>query len=94
MGTKLESNVVVEKCKYTNNLDKSYGFLCLSIFQYLLFHLSGLKTPKQVWKQIDNLFGKKHELSVYQLENQLISINPRNFETINVFFTEFKHLVL
>ena len=33
-------------------------------------------------------------MRVYQLENQWISLNPRNFETINEFFTIFKHLVL
>ena len=30
----------------------------------------------------------------YQLENELVSLNPGNFETINEFFTKFKHLVL
>ena len=28
------------------------------------------------------------------MENELISLNPGNFDTINEFFTKFKHLVL
>ena len=32
-------------------------------------------------------------ISVYQLENELISLYPTNFETLNDFFTKFKHLV-
>ena len=41
------SNLVVEKFKYMNNLDEYYGFLCLSISKDLVFHPSGLKTPKE-----------------------------------------------
>ena len=71
-----------------------YGFLCLSISTGVLFHLSGLKTPKEVWEQVSKIFGKKNDLRAYQLENELISLNLGNFETINELFTKFKHLVL
>ena len=58
MGMKIEPNAVIEKGKYWNKLDEAYSFLCLSISKDLLFHLSGLKTPKEVWEQLVKLFGK------------------------------------
>ena len=48
----------VEKEKYFNRLDEAYGFVCLSISRDLLFHINGLKTPKQVWDNLASLFDK------------------------------------
>ena len=33
-------------------------------------------------------------MGVYHLENELMSLQPSNFETLNDFFTKFKHIVL
>ena len=66
---------------------------CLSISRDLLFHINGLKTPKEVWDKLASLFDKQDCLRVYQLENELISFHPTNFETLNDFFTKFKNLV-
>ena len=32
-------------------------------------------------------------MRVYQLENELMSLQPSNFETLNEFFTKFKNIV-
>ena len=82
-----------DKEKYFNRLDATYGFLCHSISQDILFHVKGLKTPKEVWDKLASLFDKQHDLRLYQLENELISFHPSNFETLNDFFTKFKSLV-
>ena len=94
MDTNIEPNHVVDKEKYWNKLDEAYGFLFLSISRDLLFHINVLKTPKYVWDKLASLFDKKDDLRIYQLENELISLHPSNFETMNEFFTKFKHLVL
>ena len=52
-----------------------------------------MKAPKEVWDNIASLFDKQDDLRVYQLENELISLHPSDFETLNVFFTKFKNLV-
>ena len=94
MDTEVEPNHVVDKAKYWNKLDEAYGFLCLSISRDFIFNITRLKRPKEIWDQISTLFDKKNVLRIYQLENELISLNQRNFETMNYFFTKFKHLVL
>ena len=60
----------------------------------LIFHLFGLNTPKEIWDKLETLYGKKDYLRVYQLENELMSLQPSNFETLNDFFTKFNHIVL
>ena len=94
MGIEIEPNAVIENLKYWNKLDEVYGFLCLSISKDLLFHLFVLNTHKEVWEQLAKIFGKQDYLRSYQLENELIPLNLGNFETINEFFTKFKHFVL
>ena len=83
----------VEKENYWNRLDEAYGCLCLSISRDLLFHINGLKTPKEVLDNISSFFDKQYDLRIYQLENELISLHPSNFKTLNDFFTKFKHQV-
>ena len=43
---------------------------------------------------METLYGKHDDLRVYELENELMSLQPSNFETLNDFFTKFKHTVL
>ena len=93
METKAEPIHYVDKEKYWNRLDEAYGCLCLLISRYLLFHINGLKTPKEILDYLTSLFDKQDDLWIYHLENELISLHLANFETLNDFFTKFKHLV-
>ena len=94
MDTEVEPNHVVDKEKYWNKLDEAYGFMFLSISRDFLFHINGLKTPKEIWDRLATLFDKQDDLRIYQLENELIYLNPAKFKTMNDFITKFKHLVL
>ena len=89
METKKEPIHYVDKEKYWNRLDEAY----LSISQDLLFHINGLKTPKEVLDKLASLFDKQDDLRIYHLENELISLHPSNFKTLNEFFTKFKSLI-
>ena len=60
-----ESIHYVDKEKYWNRLDESYRCLCLSISQDILFHINGLKTPKEVWDKLYSLLYKQDDLRVY-----------------------------
>ena len=81
MDTEIDLNHVVDKEKYWNKLYEVYGFLCLSISRDLLFHIIGLKTPKDIQDQLMTMFNKQDDLRIYHLENELISLNPGNFES-------------
>ena len=93
METEKEPIHYVDKEKYRNRLDEAYGCLCLSISQDLWFHIQGLKTPREIWDKLSSLFDNQDEMMVHQLENDLITLNPSNFESLNEFFTNFKNLI-
>ena len=75
METEAEPIHYVEKEKYWNGLDEAYGCLCLSISRDLLFHINGLKIPKEVWDKLSSFFDKLDDLRIYQLDNELISLH-------------------
>ena len=94
IDTEIEPNHVVDKARYWNKMDEAFGFMCMSVSKDLHFHVTGLKNPKEIWDKLVDLFDKQDDVRICQLENELISLHPINFETLNEFFTKFKHLVL
>ena len=51
-----------EKNKFLNYLDEAFGYLCTHISRDLIFHLEGLRTPKEAWENIEVFFGKQDEI--------------------------------
>ena len=68
--------------------------MCLSISRDLLFHLDGLPSPNEVREKIEDIFGKTDEMRGHQLENELISLSPSSLESLQLYFSKFKVLVL
>ena len=62
MGRETKPHLPTKKNKFLNYLDEAFGFLCTHISRYLLFHLEGLRTPKEAWEKLEVLFGKHDEL--------------------------------
>ena len=56
--------------------------------------MKGLRTPRESWEKLDSLFNKQDELRGHILENELVSLHPSIFKTIEQFFSKFKSLVL
>eukprot|EP00253_Pinus_taeda_P004632 PITA_04632 len=94
MGTEVEPTSAMEKTRYFNRMDEAFGILCLSISPELLFHVESCSTPNEVWKILEGLFGKQDEMQGHILENELNSLDPRNFENIQDFFTRYKALLV
>ena len=94
MGIEVEPNSAIEKSKFFNRLDEAFGMLCLSISRDFLFHVDSLTTPNELWLKLESVFGNIDEMRGHRLENELISLIPSHFETIQYFFTKFKSLVL
>ena len=93
METEAEPNVAVQKIKWHKMRDESYALLCLSISRDL-FHLDGLTSPNEVWEKLVDIFGKTYEMRGHQIENDLISLSPSSFESLQLYFSKFKALVL
>ena len=59
MGKEVKPQQPLEKSKYLNKLDESFGFMCIHISRDLIFHLDGLKTLREVCMQLESLFSKQ-----------------------------------
>ena len=66
----------------------------VSISSNIIFHLDDLTTQNQVWTKIESLLGVQDEIRAHQLANELISLSPSSFESMEGFFTKFKSLIL
>ena len=93
-GWEDEPHQPVQRNKFLNRCDEAFGYLCTYISKVILFHLEGLRNPKESWENIDSLFNKKYELRGHILQNELVSLHPNSFDTIEQFFTKFKSLAL
>ena len=94
MDTEEDPNVAAEKIKWHNRMDEAYGILCLMISRDLLFHIDGLTSPNEVWEKLVDIFGKTYEMRGHKIENELISLSPNIFDSLQLYFSKFKALVL
>ena len=67
--------------------------MCLSISRDL-FHLDSLTSPNEMWENLEDNFGKIDDMRGHQIENELISLSPSSFESLQLYFSKFKALVL
>ena len=94
METEADPNATTQNIKWHNRRDEAYGLLCLNISRDLLFHLDGLTSSNELWDKIQYLFGNKNNMRGHQIEHALISLSPSRFESLQVYFSKFKSLVL
>ena len=85
---------LVERNKFLNRCDEAFRYLCTYISRDLFFHIEGLRTPRESWEKLDSLFNKQDELQGHIPENELVSLHPNIFDTIEQLFSKFKSLVL
>ena len=58
MDIEEEPTHVIDKARFLNKNDEAFRFLFHSVSRDLLFHLLGLKTPKEIWDKLETLYGK------------------------------------
>jgi hypothetical protein len=69
-------------------------FITTYISREILFHISGIDCPHEVWKNLKYLFDKFDESQVIQLDKELISLDPHSFERIEDYLVHVKGLKL
>ena len=94
MATEAEPNAAANNIKWHTMRDEAYGLLCLIISRDLLFHLDALTSPNEVSENIEDIFGNTDEMRGHQLKNELISLSPTSFESLQLYFSKFKAHIL
>jgi hypothetical protein len=83
-----------KKVKWENKNDQAHGLIGMPISPYLRFHLDGEDSPVNAWEKLNKIFGIKHEIRAFQLENELLTLDPSNFPSIEDYLSKFKTLEL
>ena len=47
-----------------------------------------------MWENLEEIFGKTYEMRGHQIENELVSLSSSSFESLQLYFTKVKALVL
>ena len=65
-----------------NKNDQADGLIGMSITLDLRFHLDGENSSVKAWEKLNKNFGIKNEIRAVQLENELLTLEPSNFPSI------------
>ena len=66
----------------------------MSILPDLRFHLDGEDSPVKSWEKLTSIFGIQNEIRAFQLENELLTLDPSNFPSMEDYLSIFKTLKL
>ena len=94
LGQETKPKGVDKAAKWENRKDQPCGLIGMSISPDLRFHIPELDTPNEAMKQLTKAFGIKNEIRSHQLQNELLTLDPNNFSSIEDFFSKFKTLRL
>ena len=85
---------MMKKKKWENKNDQAHGLIGMPISPNLRFHLEGEDSPIKAWEKLNSVFGIKNEIRSFQLENELLTLDPSNFPSIEYYLSKFKTLKL
>jgi hypothetical protein len=83
----LEPDEDEAKEKYKKNLVKEKRIIVDSIKDHLILHVSSLKTPKQMFDALSQLYEGKNINRNMTLRTQLKNVKMKSLETIQSYFT-------
>lgn len=55
-----------------------------SIFADLQFQLQGIDSPIEAWEKLNTIFGINNEIQAHQLENDSLTLDPKNFHLLKI----------
>ena len=80
--------------KWENKQDQARGLIGMSIAQDLRFHILDIDTPDKALEKLNIVFGIQNQIRAHQLENELLTLDPNNFSSIEDFLSKFNTLRL
>ena len=61
---------------------KALGLIRLGVDEKILYQIIKYDTSKETWDPLKKLYGKVIEEDIYKIEDELISLDPKNFDSI------------
>ena len=75
------------------NLDrKALSAICLGVDDQIMYQLKKFSTSKEAWDTLKSLYDKVSDEDVFKPEDELISLDPRSFDSIQDFIIKVNEL--
>ena len=75
------------------NLDrKALSAICLGVDDQIMYQLKKFSTSKEAWDTLKSLYDKVSDEDVFKIEDELISVDPKSFDSIQDFIIKVNEL--
>ena len=81
-----------KKLKWMIKHAKALGCLRRLVSQDLLFQIESCKNSHEAWEKLKTLYGTRDEVRGYQIDNDLMNLDPKNFDNIQDYITKVNDL--
>ena len=71
---------------------KALGDICLGVEDKIIYQIWNSSTSKEAWDTLQNLYGKVSEEDVFKIEDELVSLDPNTFDSIQDFIIKMNEL--
>ena len=61
---------------------KALGDICLGVNDKIMYQIKKCTTSKETWDTLKNLYDKVSNEDVFKIEDELISLDPKSFDSI------------
>ena len=62
--------------------NQALGIIRICVHTNLFFHISSFNDAKGAWDKLEGLYSKVDEEKGFQIEDDLLLLDPKNFDTI------------
>ena len=71
---------------------KALGNIFLGVDDKILYQIMKSSTSKQAWDTLKNLYNKVSDENVFKIEDELVSLDPKSFDSIQDFIIKVNEL--
>ena len=64
---------------------KALGDICLGVDDKIMYQIMKSSTSKKAWDTLKNLYDKVSDEDVFKIEDELVSLDPKSFDSIQDF---------
>ena len=84
----LDDSNEVHKEDWESKKEMALGTLLKNILDLVKYHVRKLTNPIEVWAKLEALYGIVDEDMAFTIEDKLLKLDPRNFNTIKDYLTQ------
>ena len=81
-GTITKPSDAKELIEWKNQDRQALGAILSCVHHDLQFHIIKCKESKEAWDKLKSLYGRVDEEKGFQIEDDLLLLDPNNFDTI------------